>query len=196
MLRIVGGSLRGRRLSAPAGTHTRPTSERVREALASVLASRDALEGRQVLDLYAGSGALAFEALSRGASHALLVEQDPRVVRLIVQNAAQLGLSDRADVVRARLGEGAVPRRLAEALPQPASLVFADPPYAEIEAATACLSGLRKAGLLAENVRIVLEHAHKRPPTLPAGFAELSTYRYGDSAARLWCLSDEAPEKS
>jgi len=191
MLRIVGGSLSGRRFAAPAGQATRPTTDRVREALGSVLESRNLLRDSQVLDLYAGSGALAFEALSRGAQHAVLVDKDARCVRLIEQNAKNLGLSARTRVVRAGLGTARAVSLVANALPSPATLVFVDPPYAEVAAAVTLLEALLEAGTLARDARIMLEHAHKTPPSLGEGFTELAQYRYGDSALKLWGLADD-----
>jgi len=191
MLRIVGGTLSGRRFAGPVSDATRPTSERVREALASSLEARDLIAGAEVWDLYAGSGALAFEALSRGAERALLVEQDARTAKSIEQSAAQLGLADRTRVVRASLGRPKALTRLSTHSRRPATLVFADPPYAEIDAACRVLEGALAGGLLAPRVRIVLEHAHKAPPALASGFRELASYRYGDTAVQLWGRADE-----
>lgn len=119
-MRIVAGRWRGRPLVAPQGQDTRPTADRVREALFSMLASRlGSFEGLQVADLFAGSGALGLEALSRGAAHCVFVENDRRAVEAIRSNIAALSAS------------GEVLARRAEhcALPAPADLVFLDPPY-------------------------------------------------------------------
>jgi len=191
VLRIVGGTLSGRRFVAPPGQATRPTTERVREALGSLLESRGLLRDAQVLDLFAGSGALAFEALSRGAQHAVLVDKDARCTRLIEQNASELGVSERTRVVRAVLGPLRAVSLVAKALPNPATLVFVDPPYAEVAAAVTLLHALLQAGTLARGARIVLEHAHKQPPSLVEGFTEIAQYRYGDSALKLWGLADD-----
>ena len=119
-MRIVAGQWRGRPLVAPQGQDTRPTADRVREALFSMLASRlGSFEGLQVADLFAGSGALGLEALSRGAAHCVFVENDRRAVEAIRANIAALGASGE---VLARSAEHA-------ALPAPADLVFLDPPY-------------------------------------------------------------------
>ena len=99
-MRIIGGRLSGRRFGALSGRGTRPTSDRVREALASALQARDAFDGACVLDLFAGTGALSFEALSRGASHAVLVDRDSRTVRQITQSAKELGLGEKVHAVR------------------------------------------------------------------------------------------------
>ncbi|HEX9947822.1 MAG TPA: 16S rRNA (guanine(966)-N(2))-methyltransferase RsmD [Allosphingosinicella sp.] len=119
-MRIVAGQWRGRPLRAPAGQATRPTADRVREALFSMLVSRvGSFEGLQVADLFAGSGALGLEALSRGAAHCVFVENDRRAVDAIRANIASLGASGE---VLARAAEHA-------ALPRPADLAFLDPPY-------------------------------------------------------------------
>jgi 16S rRNA (guanine966-N2)-methyltransferase len=182
-IRIVGGSLGGRRLAAPPGDNTRPTSDRVREAIASVLASRGAIEGARVLDLYAGSGALGFEMLSRGAERVLFVERDPRVARIIRENATALAVSERAevaceDVTRAK-AEAAILQR------GPFSLVLADPPYRDIQAAVDAIARLSTRGMLDSDACLLLEHGTKGPPVLPREFDVISTYRYGDTGVVL-----------
>ena len=122
-MRIIAGQFRGRTLEAPGGQSTRPTGDRVREALFSMLASRiGSFEGLRVADLYAGSGALGLEALSRGAAHATFVETVPSAQAAIKANAAGLGVAERVRI----LGGSAL------ALPrsEPFDLIFADPPYA------------------------------------------------------------------
>ena len=120
-VRIVAGDLRGRRLVAPAASTTRPTTDKVREAVFNALASLDAVVDAHVADLYAGSGALGIEALSRGAAHCTFVERDRTAVRAIDENIATLGLRDRSRVI---VGDG-----IASAPQVRADLVFADPPY-------------------------------------------------------------------
>ncbi len=120
-MRVVAGELRGRRLVAPPATTTRPTTDKVREAVFNVLGSLDVVIGARVIDLYAGSGALGIEALSRGADHCTFVERDRAAVRAIDENIATLGLRDRARVV---VGDG-----IATAAAVEADLAFADPPY-------------------------------------------------------------------
>ncbi|MGH9209099.1 MAG: 16S rRNA (guanine(966)-N(2))-methyltransferase RsmD [Acidimicrobiales bacterium] len=132
-MRVVGGTARGRRLVAPAGTGTRPTSDRVREAIMNALWSRDLLEGVQVLDLFAGSGALGIEALSRGASHAVFVDADPRARRAVAQNLAACGFSDQAEVVgdqAERFVAGWRERHGSVDAQTQFGLAFCDPPYA------------------------------------------------------------------
>ena len=120
-MRIVAGELRGRRLVAPATQTTRPTTDRVREAVFNALASLDVVVDATVVDLYAGSGALGIEALSRGASHCTFVERDRVAVRAIDENLAALGLRDRSRVL---VADG-----IAAAAQVTAGLAFADPPY-------------------------------------------------------------------
>lgn len=122
-MRIIAGEWRGRKLAAPEGMATRPTGDRVRETLFSMLASRlGSFEGLRVADLYAGSGALGLEALSRGAAFACFVEQDQRALSAIRSNIDSLGIGGRTQVLS----------RSADALPkqEPFDLLFADPPYA------------------------------------------------------------------
>ena len=122
-MRIIAGEFRGRPLQAPPGIGTRPTADRVREALFSMLASRlGSFDDLRVADLYAGSGAIGLEAISRGAAHATFVETDPKAQAAIKANAEKLGIADRVRI----LGGSAL------ALPRsdPFDLVFADPPYA------------------------------------------------------------------
>jgi 16S rRNA (guanine966-N2)-methyltransferase len=183
-IRIVGGTLGGRRLRAPAGDATRPTSERVREAIASVLSARDAIVGARAIDLYAGSGALGFEVLSRGAEHMVFVERDPRVARLIRDNADELGVAARVDVLcedatRAK-GHAAILQR------GPYSLVLADPPYRDVQAASNALATLSAHGMLASDACLLLEHGSKVAPSLPSDFEVISNYRYGDTAVVLF----------
>jgi 16S rRNA (guanine966-N2)-methyltransferase len=119
-MRVVAGRARGRTLIAPKGRDTRPTSDRVREAIFNMLASLDAIEGATVVDLFAGSGAMGIEALSRGASHATFVERDAAAITVIEANLVATGLSDQAAVVR---GD-------ATSYTAAADIAFIDPPYA------------------------------------------------------------------
>jgi 16S rRNA (guanine966-N2)-methyltransferase len=135
-VRVVGGVARGRQLRAPAGARTRPTSDRVREAIFSMLVSMDAVEGASIVDLFAGSGALGIEALSRGAKRALFVDSDRAALDAIVRNLAALDdLAVEADVV----GGDAL---LFVSRMDPVDLVLADPPY-DYDGWPALLDGLR-----------------------------------------------------
>lgn len=137
-MRVVAGQSRGRRLVAPEGSTTRPTSDRVREAVFNALVSLDAIEGATVADLFAGTGALGIEALSRGAAHATFVERDRRALAALRANLDATGLADRASVV-----VGDVQRWVDDeaAAGRGVDLVLADPPYA-YEGWAALLGGI------------------------------------------------------
>jgi 16S rRNA (guanine966-N2)-methyltransferase len=122
-VRVVAGSARGRRLRTPAGTDTRPTTDRVREAVFNALFARGGVAGARVADLFAGSGALGIEALSRGADHCWFVESARDAVAVIGDNVADLGFRDRTTVLAGELD------RLVDRLPDDLDVVFADPPY-------------------------------------------------------------------
>jgi 16S rRNA (guanine966-N2)-methyltransferase len=181
--RIIAGVAGGRRLVTAGGRATRPTSDRTREGLfGTVLAIRGGLAGAAVADLYAGSGAVGLEALSRGAAEALLVESDPRAAAVIRTNIASLGLAG------ARLLTGPVEPVLAQgpAGARPRDFVFADPPYAlgedELSRMLALLQG---HGWLAPGALVAVERATRSgPPAWPAGYEPDRSRKYGE--ATLW----------
>lgn len=184
-MRIVAGAWRNRRLEAPKGDTTRPTSDRVREALFSALVARLGAElgGGPVLDLFAGSGALAFEALSRGSSRAVLVERDKGALATIAGNAAHMEAGERARVIPFdALGKG-LDRAAALG---PYALLFVDPPY-RIDQSTvaAALSRLGKAGAVRFGAPVAWEHAIGTKVPEPDGYAIERTYKYGDTAVTL-----------
>jgi 16S rRNA (guanine966-N2)-methyltransferase len=169
--RIIAGEHRGRRLKVPPGSGTRPTSDRAREGLFSSLQSLLDLEGTTVLDLYAGSGALGLEALSRGASAATLVEHDPIALRVLQGNVDDLGVA--ATVVEAEVA------RFLAGPPTPYGLLLADPPYAEELDLEAVLPWVADGGI------VVLERATRgSAPEVPGGLVEERSRRYGE--ATLW----------
>ncbi|MGF6880690.1 16S rRNA (guanine966-N2)-methyltransferase [Nocardia sp. GAS34] len=180
MTRIVAGLAGGRRLRVPpAGT--RPTSDRVREALFSMLSARMDFDGIRVLDLYAGSGALGLEALSRGASHALLVESDRKAAAVVRGNIAELGLPG------GELRTGTVSSVLAGVPAEPYDLVLSDPPYA-LEAAevTADLRSLVANGWLHPGALVVVERATRSAETdWPAHFSAQKPRKYGETRVEL-----------
>jgi 16S rRNA (guanine966-N2)-methyltransferase len=164
-LRVVAGEFKGRRLVAPRGAHTRPTADRVREALFSMLGD---VEGARVLDLYAGSGALGIEALSRGAASAVFVERDPAALTAIERNLAPLDVEasvERADALRwlAR-AEG------------PFDLVFCDPPY-DCASRLAGPLAERLPALTSDDARIVTESDKRHPLELPFPLLTERSYR-------------------
>jgi 16S rRNA (guanine966-N2)-methyltransferase len=169
-LRVVAGRLGGRRLVAPRGQATRPTSDRVREALFSILGS---VEGARVLDLFAGSGALAIESLSRGAAEATLVERLPGAVAAIRRNLSALELEAevRHEDVQAFLGRARRDGRQYD-------LVFVDPPYRRASGLTEWLSPAI-APLLAGYSRVVVESDRRAP--LELDLARIDQRRYGDT---------------
>jgi 16S rRNA (guanine966-N2)-methyltransferase len=181
-MRITGGTLRSRALRAPRGQATRPTSDRVREALFGILASAGALEGARVLDLYAGTGALALEALSRGAARALLVESSREALTATRANVDALGLAGRAEILAADVRTAQ--RRIARV--GPFDLVLADPPWTLVDtgAAPRALAELVVAGALAPGAVVVLEHSARTSPDAlaVAGLVLEETRRYGDTA--------------
>src|SRR5690349_10111377 len=167
MTRIIGGTAGGRRIATPRGTSTRPTSDRVREALFSAIESWcGSLSGLRFLDLYAGSGAVGLEAWSRGAGVVTLVEQDRRTAAMIGANARELGFT-RADVVA-----GSVAATLLRTPVAPYDVAFLDPPYAVSAAAVvADLVALRDAGWLVPGAMVVVERGSRDPePAWPEGF--------------------------
>ena len=183
MSRIVAGEARGRRLAVPEGRDTRPTSDRVREALfASLEADLGGLTGRHFLDLYAGSGAVGIEALSRGAAPVVLVEANRRAAGVIRQNLRTVGLPG-GEVLMGKV------ERLVTAPPPaaaPFDVVFIDPPYAMTgEAVTGVLTGLRDQGWIADDAALVLERSARTGEyAWPPGFEADRSRRYGDTA--LW----------
>ncbi|MGF1465385.1 MAG: RsmD family RNA methyltransferase [Sandaracinaceae bacterium] len=190
-MRIVGGALASRRFAGPGSDRTRPTSERVREALASALEARDAIVDAVVLDLFAGTGALGFEALSRGAARAVLVDRDRRAAAMIRASAADLGLEDRVTVLAADLERGLPARAMSAG---PFTLVFADPPYARTARAVELLGVLAVGGVLARDATVVLEHARELTPELgPALAGDLTTYRYGDTCVTVRFAPESSP---
>lgn len=190
-MRIVGGRFGGRHLRVPVGKGTRPTAERVREAIASVLSARDAIEGAHVLELYAGTGALGFELLSRGAAHVVFVEKDGAMAGAIKAAGSELGADAELTVLRADVGKE---RAQADVLARgPYSLVIADPPYRDAAAALALLAALSDRGLLSEGALLLLETSAKQAPSLPSVFTLLSHYRYGDTAVALFTRGGDQP---
>jgi 16S rRNA (guanine966-N2)-methyltransferase len=209
--RIIAGTYGGRRLATPAGPDTRPTADRVREAMFSGLDATHVLYGRRFLDLYAGSGAVGLEAASRGAEHVLLVESDPKAIRVIRENVAALGVGDvvmlAAQRVTTALAVGPPPA----ADPPPAAgrpsaaaggfaaagrdsaasgkgydIVFADPPYDLGERdVTAMLDALVGHGWINAGGLVILERSKRSPePTWVRSVTGERSRRYGE--AMLW----------
>jgi 16S rRNA (guanine966-N2)-methyltransferase len=178
-MRIVAGTLGGRRITAPPGTDTRPTSDRVREALFSALGPLD--PQMRVLDLFAGSGALAIEALSRGAGRAVLVEKDARAAKVIQGNLEALKLP--ASAARVRRRDALAALKDAREAGESYDLVFLDPPY---RLATGLGPELASAlvPVLAPGARVIGESDRRTPLDLP-GMSTTFERRYGDTLLRI-----------
>jgi len=183
-MRVIAGELGGRRLEAPRGLKTRPTSDRVRESLFMAL---EPLRDLRVVDLFAGSGALGIEALSRGASRADFVEPDREARRSLAANLTALGITERARVWPLTLPAGL--ERLAEPLGN-ADLVLLDPPYGA-EPARATLVRLGEAGRLKAGCRVVLEHhARNEPDERIGSLARVRRRQYGETALTTFVVVD------
>jgi 16S rRNA (guanine966-N2)-methyltransferase len=185
LTRIVAGKWGGRRLVTPAGERTRPTSEKVRAALASSLTAAGGLEGARVLDLYAGSGALGLELVSRGASSAVFVERDRTALTALKSNVETLGRSD-PDVTLTPV-QGEVTGFLARAAygfpVGPFDLVIADPPYdLGTDLVVSMLQALQQSGMLAGHADVIVERGVKSGDVLwPEPLEGVRSRRYGDT---------------
>ncbi|GHG37019.1 MULTISPECIES: 16S rRNA (guanine(966)-N(2))-methyltransferase RsmD [Streptomyces] len=177
MTRVIAGTAGGRRLAVPPGNGTRPTSDRAREGLFSTWEALHGIEGARVADLYAGSGAVGLEALSRGAVHALLVEADARASRTVRENVRALGLPG----AEARTGK-AEQIVTGPAPAEPYDLVFLDPPYAvPDDELREILLTLRSGGWLSEDAVVTVERSTRGGSFgWPDGFAPLRSRRYGE----------------
>ncbi len=187
-MRVVAGSLKSRALRAPKGSATRPTSDRVRESLFAVLGD---LDGIAVLDLYSGSGALAIEALSRGAASAICVEHHRAAQAIITENRDALGLQARLELLPRRVAEA--PKALAGR--GPFALILADPPWADVPEAAGHIAALLTPalGLVDEDTLVVIEHAARDPAPALAGATFDETRRWGDTAASFYRVSRVDP---
>lgn len=176
-MRIIGGEARGRKLQAPKGVQARPTADRVREAIFNILGQR--LAGGHVLDLYAGSGALGLEALSRGAERATFVEQNPEAARLCATNLSQLGYEERGEILRDDALHAL--KRLAD---RSFDWIFLDPPYDV--GPNGALQALASAQLPPEAV-VVAEHDAEHEPDERYGTLRLrDRRRYGSTFVSIY----------
>jgi 16S rRNA (guanine(966)-N(2))-methyltransferase RsmD len=187
-MRVIAGAYRSRPLAAPKGLDTRPTSDRLRETLFNVIAPR--IEGAVFLDLYAGSGAVGIEALSRGAREVIFVEKAEAAIRAIRANLSSLGIR-RGYGLEPRSAAAAVKRLAGAGAQKQADIVFLDPPYADSEEyeATLRLLGGECALLLAPGAMVIAEHLKKQE--LAESFGVLARYRLlmqGDAALSFYRL--------
>ncbi len=188
MTRIIAGAAGGRRLAVPP-VGTRPTSDRVREALFSSLASEGTVAGSRVIDLYAGSGALGLEALSRGAVAVTLVDHDATAVRTMQKNVATVGLPG-AEVVRCTVD--AFLRRP----PTAADLIFIDPPYDLADESVTAVLGLLGEGWLVQGATVVVERSGRSSHIdWPLGFGRRWNRRFGDTRLEraVWYGHEQEP---
>ena len=173
-MRIIAGEAKGRTLVAPPGSGTRPTQDYVRESLFNILAPR--LEDARILDLFAGTGALSLEAISRGAASAVLCEKDRAALSCIRKNIEAVRCADRCSVFAGDYA--ACIRHLSGE--EPFDIVFLDPPYRMENTGEIC-SRLREAALLSERACIVVEHRRGIPPVVDEHFRVDGCRRYGDT---------------
>lgn len=181
-MQVIAGALRGRKLKTPTGENVRPTSGMVRGAMFNILGDR--IRGARVLDLYSGTGAIAIEALSRGASTAVMVEKSPDSQKLILDNLRTLNLSDRAQLIR-----GDVLAKL-QTLAGPFEVVVADPPYRSLNW-EALLQGLQQPGLLTPQAILLFEHA--KDEELPESIGSMRrdrVYLYGETQLSLYLTAE------
>jgi 16S rRNA (guanine(966)-N(2))-methyltransferase RsmD len=176
-MRIIAGEFKGRRLKAPTWSGLRPTSDKLRETLFNILAPR--IAGAQVLDVFAGTGAVGLESLSRGAEAVVFIEHDRRAAALISANAALCGVENRCVIIRDRAEHA-----LEQTLPQaPFAVVVLDPPYDFAPLSTVLEAAMRH---LAPDGLLILEHAFRRAVPVVTGARVTRTVRSGDSALTLF----------
>ncbi len=183
-MRIIAGSARGRPISAPRGQDTRPTQDYVRESLFNILQLY--VPDARVLDLFAGSGALGLEALSRGAETAVLADAAAEAIACIRRNVDTLGFADRATVSRGDW-QATLHRLAGEG--KSFSLVFLDPPYLMENTAEQC-ARMADLHLLENGALVVIEHRHGCAPAPDARFAQRDVRRYGDTEIHFFCFSE------
>jgi 16S rRNA (guanine966-N2)-methyltransferase len=187
-MRVIAGSHRGRRLSGPEGTTLRPTSDKVREAIFSILG--DHVPGGRFLDLYAGTGAVGIEALSRGAAAVTFVESDPTAVQLLQKNLQTCQLLNHAQI---HVGQASAFLQRNDWWGGPYDVLFADPPYAALDEVDILIHAW-KPGLLSEHAAMMIEQDSRA--TLPASIDHatlLRRYQYGDTALYLYGVSISVP---
>ena len=184
VMRVIAGSHRGRRLSGPRGISLRPTSDKVREALFSILGAR--VPGSRFLDLYAGTGAVGIEALSRGARLATFVESDLKAVQIMRKNLATCGMLDQAEL---RVSLTHTFLRQPQSWNGPYDVVFADPPYADREAAELVLGSWHLGVLAPEAVMVIEQDARIQLPAETDRARLIRRYDYGDTALFLYGMA-------
>jgi len=186
-MRVIAGSLKGRRLNTPSWEGLRPTSDKLRETLFNILAAR--ISGARVLDGYAGTGALGIEALSRGAAHVTFVERDPRAVLLIARNLKRCGVVDRYAIIRAKLTDTRT--RRSDGVEY--DIIVLDPPYGAEELSDALGAA---EPLMSNRTLLVVEHAKRDPAPPTSGHLALTrTLTSGDSALAFYTRTGSARDE-
>ena len=170
-MRVISGTLKGRRLIAPDGRTTRPTADRIKESVFNILAG--SLVDRRVLDLYAGTGALGIEALSRGAASAVFIDQAKTALAALRKNIETFKLEDRTRIIRWNILNDL---ECLTSTNRKFDLVFMDPPY-EVNAVAPTLTGLVSCGVLAPGARVVIEHSLREAITTPIDWLRLADQR-------------------
>lgn len=186
-MRVIAGSRKGHRLMGPQTVGLRPTSDRVKEALFSILSPR--IGDARFLDLYAGTGAIGIEALSRGARHVTFVESSLDALKVLRKNLERCGLAPAGDV-----RVGTAERFLAGSRQEPApyDIVFADPPYDQTDGGQDLLSRLERSDMIGVRTVVILEHAKKAAvPSRVGRLSQVRQYRYGDTTLSLFELQAE-----
>lgn len=187
LMRIVGGKFSGRSIIAPKGSDTRPTSDRTREALFNILAHRNdfSFEGARAIDLFAGSGSLGFEAISRGAAFCLFVDLDAAARGAIRDNAEALDLFGATRIHRRSAALlGAKPAGVGP----PFTLAFLDPPYRK-DLAPQAMAAMKSGGWLADGALVIVEQAKDEEPAISPGFVEDDRRLYGDTQIGIYIFS-------
>jgi len=183
-MRVIAGEAKGRRLKGPRGTDTRPTSDKVKEALFSIVATR--IDGARLLDLFGGTGGIGIEALSRGAARVDFVESDRATADVLSENVAACGFQNRAEVHRMDAF-----RFLKQTL-EPYNLIFVDPPYRDSRFKK-LLPALGRGDMISPGGLVIVEHFRKIPlPTRIGALQFVRTYRYGDTLLTVY-LREGAP---
>ena len=186
-MRIIGGALSGRKLKAKVRAGTRPTSDRVREALSAALEARNAVQDAHVLDLFSGTGALAFEMISRGAKSAVCIEWDKSTAHDLKRNAESLGIESQITVLKLDLLKpNPVPtiEKIREVQPH-FNLVLVDPPYDQTDRAVAFIESLVACAVIDENGWIAIEHATRHSLPQLKQLSKVTEYKYGDTRVML-----------
>ncbi|MBE5774296.1 MAG: 16S rRNA (guanine(966)-N(2))-methyltransferase RsmD [Clostridiales bacterium] len=177
-MRIISGTAKGRKLFAPAGDETRPTSDKIRGSVFNIIGSR--VYDAQVLDLFGGTGALGLEAISRGAEHAVIVDQSRSAIQVIERNAQNVAKDDFDKRIRILKSDYRSAIGLLEG--KVFDLIFLDPPYRMVEAYADALLRLNSMGCISEDALIVLERMKATPVSIPEGFESTDTRTYGETA--------------